>query len=231
MMTMFPKMIVAMAALLLVVPAHAQSFSNRLKDVAERAVKSEVERKVDNEVRKATRCVLGDDRCIQEAQRRGEQVEIVQVGSPQPVSSGGYTQATSAAGARTGTGNVATDAAAMAAGLDRHGTVTLGGLNFDTARATLRPESGNTLDQVELLLHRQPQLRVLIVGHTDSTGSATANQTLSRQRAESVRNALVARGIPPSRLTFAGAGSNAPVADNSTEWGRTQNRRVELVRQ
>lgn len=98
MMTMFPKMIVAMAALLLVVPAHAQSFSNRLKDVAERAVKSGVERKVDNEVRKATRCVLGDDRCIQEAQRRGEQVEIVQVGSPQPVSSGGYTQATSAAG-------------------------------------------------------------------------------------------------------------------------------------
>ena len=109
--------------------------------------------------------------------------------------------------------------------------MTLGGLQFDSARATLRPGSAAALDQVALLLRQQPQLRLFIIGHTDSSGSDAANQALSQQRAESVRNALVGRGVAPSRLVPTGVGSSVPVADNATEWGRSRNRRVELVKE
>lgn len=348
-------------------PVQAQSFADRLGNIAERAIQSEIERKVDREVRKVTRCVLGDERCVRDAERRGEQVEIVQVGQPQAVGTTGNsalsnvdpggdhplvqpylgstnrkrdfsafdeeTRIIGTQGARrdavterlegrvtrlqyrypkgrsalevmrnyrntlvaqgyrvefemgpgshsrgkpmndlfgawrymtgrmpynggtafitiaVGEGNiratnirvvetagmdtnmVASDAGAMAASIERDGRVTLDGIHFDTARATLRAESSHTLDQIALLLREQAQLRLLIVGHTDSTGSATANQTLSQQRAESVRNALAARGISSQRLTPVGAGSGSPIADNSTESGRAMNRRVELVRQ
>lgn len=221
---------VALACLLVMAPAVAQSYADRLRGVAERAVKSEVERKVDREVRKATRCVLGDDRCVQEAQRRGEQVEIVQVGTPAPVYPGSVVQS-SYPQAGHAVPATASDAGAMASGLDRDGRIILGGLRFDTARATLHAESSHALDQAARLLRQQPQLRLLIVGHTDSTGSMTTNQRLSQQRAESVRDALVGRGIAPARLTPAGAGSSTPVANNATEAGRALNRRVELVRQ
>src|SRR5690606_39134407 len=80
-------LLVILAGLLATAPASAQSFSDRLRGIAERAVKSEVEREVDRQARQATRCVLGDDACIREARRRGDEVEIVQGGGSSGASS------------------------------------------------------------------------------------------------------------------------------------------------
>lgn len=224
----------AMALLLVGATVQAQSFGNRLMGVAERAVKGEVERKVDREVRRVTRCALGDEVCIEEAEARGEQVEVVRVGTPVPVAATpapAPVQRQASVAATPRPAKVHADAGALARELEHSGRVTLGGLQFDSARATLRPGSAAALDQVALLLRQQPQLRLFIIGHTDSSGSDAANQALSQQRAESVRNALVGRGVAPSRLVPTGVGSSVPVADNATEWGRSRNRRVELVKE
>jgi OOP family OmpA-OmpF porin len=69
---------------------------------------------------------------------------------------------------------------------------------------------------------------VIVTGHTDSTGSAAANQRLSLARAESVKKQLVARGIDPNRIYTEGKGPSQPIADNRTEEGRAKNRRVEV---
>lgn len=376
-MTLLASVLSLLACLLAIAPADAQSYADRLRNVAERAVRSEVEREVDRQARRVTRCAMGDTRCVQQAQRRGEQVEMVGAGQSSTADPGGdhplvrpyagsvptrtehrsfkafdeypriighspqrtaiiervqgrvtllqyenpkgrsaleimrnYRDALVAQGYRVEfemapssgpmasrqprtkpenmralfgdwrymTGRIAynggtafvtigvgdgtnlhmtyvhvvettdmdtgmagssghgaapvalTDASAMASGLERDGSIILGGLYFDTARATLRPESHHSLQQVAMLLRQQPQLRLLIVGHTDSTGAIAANQTLSQQRANSVRNALIGQGISAARLSTSGAGSSAPVADNNSESGRALNRRVELVR-
>jgi outer membrane protein OmpA-like peptidoglycan-associated protein len=70
---------------------------------------------------------------------------------------------------------------------------------------------------------------ILIEGHTDSRGSEATNLALSQQRANSVRDYFVSRGIPTERITANGLGSNRPVADNSSAEGRADNRRVEIV--
>lgn len=105
------------------------------------------------------------------------------------------------------------------------------GILFDFNSASLRPESKPVLDELRDLLRAEPSWRVTIEGHTDAVGSDSANQTLSGQRAEAVKAYLVAGGVEAGRLTAAGFGESRPVADNSTELGRAQNRRVELVRQ
>lgn len=129
------------------------------------------------------------------------------------------------------TGMVSVNADALADGLERDGKVTLEGIYFDTGRDTLRAESDPALAQVGLLLRDRPDLGLMVVGHTDSTGSAEANIRLSQRRAERVRDALVTRyGVSPARLTAQGVGAATPVASNDTENGRQQNRRVELVR-
>jgi len=129
------------------------------------------------------------------------------------------------------TGMVGVTAEGLASGLEQSGKVTLDGLYFDTGRATLTADSNPSLDQAALLMQQQPSLKLLVVGHTDSTGNAASNMTLSQQRAEAVRNALLARGVAASRLVAQGVGSSVPVASNDTEEGRAQNRRVELVKQ
>ncbi|TYT26047.1 OmpA family protein [Luteimonas viscosa] len=354
----------ALGIALLSATAAAQSWTDRLRKVAERAATSEVERKVDRETRRATRCALGDERCVREAERRGDEVEIVGGGAGSESASadpGGdhplitpyagsnlrerkfdayneyqrivgfaqrqnrterlegkltrlrydnprgrstfeiernYRDALAARGFRldyecqrreacgstakpgwntlngmnvgiagdlryfTGglaygdgtayvsvavnpnityvhvletagmdTGMVGVSADALAAGLAQEGKVTLDGIFFDTGRATLKPESNASLDQAAQLMRQQTALKLLVVGHTDSTGTASANTALSQQRAEAVRNALLARGIAAARLTAQGVGSSVPVADNDTEAGRARNRRVELVKQ
>ena len=128
------------------------------------------------------------------------------------------------------TGMVAVDAAVLASALERDGKVTLEGIYFDTGRDTLQPESDPALDQVAQLMLLQPELGLLIVGHTDSVGNAEANQQLSLRRATRVRDALVGRGVEAGRLAAQGMGSRAPVASNETEEGRALNRRVELVK-
>jgi len=97
-------------------------------------------------------------------------------------------------------------------------------VNSDAIRSGLYTE----LDRVAQVLANYPQTTIIVQGHTDSTGSAAYNQTLSERRANSVKNALIQRGVNPARITAVGFGKNAPIADNRTEYGRQQNRRVEV---
>jgi outer membrane protein OmpA-like peptidoglycan-associated protein len=126
--------------------------------------------------------------------------------------------------------NKMVDAAAMAKGLGETGHIALYGIYFDTDKATLKPESRPTLEQIAKLLTTQPQLNVFIVGHTDNQGAYDYNVDLSRRRAEAVA-AELARSyrIAPARLRTAGVGFLAPVGSNASDSGRALNRRVELV--
>ena len=107
--------------------------------------------------------------------------------------------------------------------------LTLGDVLFDTGRATLNPGAGHTIDQLAQFLKENPERTVQVEGYTDSVGSDTLNQTLSEQRASSVKSALMDRGIGPDRVTARGFGKSNPVATNATEAGRQQNRRIEIV--
>ena len=115
--------------------------------------------------------------------------------------------------------------------LSSEGRVRVYGILFDLDSAVIRAESKPVLDEVLNLLKSEPGWKLTIEGHTDSSGSDSHNQTLSQQRAESVKAFLVKAGIVADRLQTKGFGESKPVADNATELGRAQNRRVELVRQ
>lgn len=121
------------------------------------------------------------------------------------------------------------DAGAMKKRLDEAGKVALQ-VNFATDSTRIEPASRPQVDQVVQLLSDDPVLRLSIDGHTDNTGDARHNQTLSEGRAQSVVDAIVARDIDAARLQAHGYGDSRPVADNGTEAGRAQNRRVELVK-
>ncbi len=121
------------------------------------------------------------------------------------------------------------DAGAMKSALDADGHVPLH-INFDTDKATLRPDSRAIVDEIRKLLDVNAGLKLSIEGHTDNTGSADHNRQLSAARARSVLGALVGLGIDPSRLSSEGFGPDKPVADNADEAGRAKNRRVELVK-
>jgi len=111
------------------------------------------------------------------------------------------------------------------------GRVRVYGILFDLDSANIRPESKPVIDEVLGMLRGEPAWKLMIEGHTDATGVDAHNQTLSQQRAESVKAYLVAAGIDSGRLQSRGYGESKPVADNATELGRAQNRRVELVKQ
>ena len=98
---------------------------------------------------------------------------------------------------------------------------------FDSDRILAAGESN--LRQLATSLRNYPGTEVLIVGHTDSQGSDEYNMNLSYRRAESARRFLVAQGIEGSRIRVEGRGETEPVADNSSESGRAQNRRVEIA--
>lgn len=118
----------------------------------------------------------------------------------------------------------------MARGLEVSGKIALYGIFFDTDKTDIKPESKPALEEIAKLLKAFPDLRVLVVGHTDSTGEREYNTGLSRRRAESVVRYLGKQyGIASARLIPAGVGMLAPVASNRTEEGRAKNRRVELV--
>lgn len=113
--------------------------------------------------------------------------------------------------------------------METKGFVTLQ-INFETAKADIKPESQYIIDQVVELLNDDETLNVSIEGHTDNVGSAASNKTLSENRAKSVMNAIIAKGIDKSRLSAKGWGQEKPIADNKTEDGRAKNRRVEIVK-
>lgn len=101
-------------------------------------------------------------------------------------------------------------------------------ISFDTGRADIKPNLRPILDQFAGGLQNQPNAEVRIIGHTDNTGSDALNDQLSVQRAQSARQYLAARGVDPNRIIIAGRGEREPIADNRTEAGRAQNRRVEI---
>jgi len=107
-------------------------------------------------------------------------------------------------------------------------TLVLQGVNFATNSAKLTKDSDSDLSRVAEALTANPEVRVEVGGHTDNTGTAATNNKLSKERAKSVVDFLIAKGIAPSRLEWKGYGSSQPIADNGTADGRAKNRRVEL---
>jgi outer membrane protein OmpA-like peptidoglycan-associated protein len=106
--------------------------------------------------------------------------------------------------------------------------IALRNIFFDVAKASLRAESNAELERLVKLMKDVPNLKIEISGHTDNTGSATVNETLSQQRAEAVVQYLTSKGISASRMRAKGYGSSVPVASNNSEDGRQQNRRTEF---
>ena len=103
-------------------------------------------------------------------------------------------------------------------------------INFETGKSDIKPESKPIVDQIVEMLKQNPDLKVSIEGHTDNVGSEKSNKTLSENRAKSVMTALISGGIEKSRLSSKGWGATKPIEDNSTEEGRYNNRRVEIVK-
>ena len=104
------------------------------------------------------------------------------------------------------------------------------GITFDVGKSTIKPESMGEINRIAQLMTANPDLKFSVEGHTDSTGSAAANQTLSEARSQAVVDKLVANGIARNRLQAAGKGQTSPIADNGTDEGRAKNRRVEFVK-
>jgi len=118
-------------------------------------------------------------------------------------------------------------ASEMYEAIQKDGFITLY-INFDTGKSTIKQESQNIIDELYNMLNTNTELKIAVEGHTDNVGSSSSNKTLSEQRAMSVKTALVNKGISADRITTAGYGQDKSVADNSTEEGRTKNRRVEI---
>jgi outer membrane protein OmpA-like peptidoglycan-associated protein len=112
--------------------------------------------------------------------------------------------------------------------LEKGKTVVLTGVNFEFNKATLTDDSAPILQKAYNALMANPEVKIVITGHTDNVGSAKYNQTLSLKRAQAVRNWLVKKGIDSDRMRTVGRGFAEPVASNDTEEGRAQNRRMEF---
>ncbi len=126
------------------------------------------------------------------------------------------------ADAGTATGSIGADLA-----MNCH--VAIYGVLFDFNKSTLQPVSDPVLQQILLLLEKEPSLSLEIQGHTDNVGNDAYNQTLSEARAKSVVAWLTVHGVAANRLTAKGYGKTQPIADNSTDEGRSKNRRVEIA--
>jgi OOP family OmpA-OmpF porin len=112
--------------------------------------------------------------------------------------------------------------------IDPPKTYTLNDVLFDTGLATLKPSSYKALNDLYQVMKLKPTLVIEIGGHTDNTGTPEINLKLSQDRAESVRNYLINKGISANRIIAKGYGDTEPVADNSTDEGKAKNRRTEV---
>jgi outer membrane protein OmpA-like peptidoglycan-associated protein len=104
--------------------------------------------------------------------------------------------------------------------------VKLANVFFDTDKFDIKDESKLELDKLVLLLKKFPFMKIEIGGHTDNTGDKLKNKTLSQNRAKSVKDYLIAKGIEPTRLSAIGYGDSKPISDNNTIEGRSENRRT-----
>lgn len=102
-------------------------------------------------------------------------------------------------------------------------------LHFETGSARIQPESQEQIDNIVKILNAYPQVNIKIGGYTDNVGQPAANLKLSQSRAEAVKNAIQQQGIAANRLAAEGYGEQHPVADNTTEEGRAQNRRIDVL--
>jgi outer membrane protein OmpA-like peptidoglycan-associated protein len=101
-------------------------------------------------------------------------------------------------------------------------------LLFDTGKANLKPAAIDSINQISDIIKKYPEDKLIVVGFTDDVGTDANNQRLSEQRAQSVRLAMITRGVPAASIEPIGMGEANPVALNTTAEGRAQNRRVEL---
>jgi outer membrane protein OmpA-like peptidoglycan-associated protein len=111
------------------------------------------------------------------------------------------------------------------------GRIRIQNINFDTGKATLKPEAYPTLDAVGTVLSQWPTLKIEIAGHTDDVGGAAANRKLSQARAQSVLDYLEGKypAIASERFTVKGYGEDKPMTPNTSDANRAQNRRVEFT--
>ncbi|MGB5463924.1 MAG: OmpA family protein, partial [Aureibaculum sp.] len=115
--------------------------------------------------------------------------------------------------------------------LIEEGSVSTNGILFNSGSATIKPQSYGLIRQISQVLQQEINMRLNIIGHTDADGPEEANLALSKQRAESVKNALMTiYDISGDRLQTDGKGESVPVGDNNTPDGKAQNRRVEFVK-
>ena len=118
----------------------------------------------------------------------------------------------------------------IAKALEKDGRVVIsGGILFETDSAELMPSAADLVTRLSDVMKQNPDLKVAVVGHTDSTGDYNYNLKLSERRANAIVEALVKDGVAANRLAAVGVGPLSPVASNDTTAGRAQNRRVELV--
>jgi OmpA-OmpF porin, OOP family len=120
-------------------------------------------------------------------------------------------------------------AEAMKAEIDATGKAILN-INFDTDKATLKPDGVDVVKQITALLKNNADLKLSIEGHTDNTGAAARNMTLSNERANAVMQALVVAGANKDNLKAAGFGADKPLVSNDSDENKGKNRRVELVK-
>ena len=127
--------------------------------------------------------------------------------------------------------HIVADAAAFGTDIRATGHVAIYGINFDTGKSTIKPDSAQSILEIAKLLNADPGLKLGVVGHADNVGNVDSNIKLSQERAEAVLQSLVREhGIAAARLKAFGCGLFAPVASNDSEDGRAKNRRVELVK-
>jgi outer membrane protein OmpA-like peptidoglycan-associated protein len=117
----------------------------------------------------------------------------------------------------------------MATALNRNGSISLH-INFDTGKSTIKPDSLPIIDKIVATMKGNGSLNISVEGYTDNIGTPQSNMALSLSRAKAVVSAVSAGGVAASRMTAVGHGQDNPVADNDTEDGRAQNRRVVLVK-
>ena len=102
------------------------------------------------------------------------------------------------------------------------------GVQFDSGKWNIKPEFNPILDEIFIVLKNSPDVKVEIEGHTDSSGSQAFNQRLSENRAKSIMEYLINKGIDGGRLSSKGFGPSKPISSNDTPGGRAKNRRVEV---